>query len=302
MAPLLSGFPESTTATSNALVGLLTRASEAERRENTLSLRMDHNLNASNSFYVRYLFSDGDLDTPDRTVTPRRVRATQRPQNLVGNFQSIRGALVNEVKVGYNAPETAAEAFGPAGYDPTGVSLSGTFTSSSIDARGTTGIARSGLLIRATSASSTTGSIFDPMSLSFSDTVTWSRGAHTMKAGGEYPAHPVGLPVPGEHRDHLQRHQRLHRQPAELGGGEPRLAALQAAAVYLIGFLQDSWRTTDRLTLELGLRYDFYSVVKEAEGRAPPFFVEDNAFSDDPDNFYDSDRNNFAPRCRRHTS
>ena len=50
----------------------------------------------------------------------------------------------------------------PGDYDPVGVSLSGTFTSSSIDARGNTGIARSGLLIRATSASTTTGSMFDP--------------------------------------------------------------------------------------------------------------------------------------------
>ena len=296
VAPLLSGFPESAVATANPLVGLLTRAGEAEQRENTLSLRLDHSLNASNSFYVRYLFSDGDLDTPDRTVTPRRVRATQRPQNLVGNFQSIRGALVNEVKVGYNAPETAAEAFGPAGYDPTGVSLSGTFTSSSIDARGTTGIARSGLLIRATSASSTTGSVFDPMSLSFSDTVTWSRGAHTMKAGGEYRRIQSDFQFLGST-------EITFNSINDFIDNRPNAVAVNLDSplykpqqYYPIGFLQDSWRTTDRLTLELGLRYDFYSVVKEADGRARPFFVEENEFSDDPDNFYDADRNNFAPR------
>ena len=65
---------------------------------------------------------------------------------------------------------------------------------------------------------------------------------------------------------------------------------------YLIGFMQDSWRATDRLTLDLGLRYDFYSVVKEKDGLARPFFVEDNAFSTDPDNFYNPDKNNFSPR------
>ena len=53
---------------------------------------------------------------------------------------------------------------------------------------------------------------------------------------------------------------------------------------YLIGFAQDSWRATARLTLDLGVRYDFYSVVKEAEGRARQFFVEDDAFASDPDN------------------
>ena len=65
---------------------------------------------------------------------------------------------------------------------------------------------------------------------------------------------------------------------------------------YLIGYMQDSWRATERLTLELGLRYDFYSVVKEKNGNAKSFFVEDNAFGTDPNNFYDADKNNFAPR------
>ena len=186
VAPLLSGFPQGTVATSNPLVALATKTSQAEQNEDSFSLRLDHRFSNSHNAYVRYLFSDGEVDTPDRTVTERRVLAKQRPQNLVGNFQSIRGLMVNEVKVGYNAPQTSATAFGTAGYDPVGVSLSGTFTSSSIDARGNTGIARSGLLIRASSASSTTGSVFDPRSISLQDTVTWTRAAHTFKSGFEY--------------------------------------------------------------------------------------------------------------------
>ena len=65
---------------------------------------------------------------------------------------------------------------------------------------------------------------------------------------------------------------------------------------YLVGFAQDTWRIGERLTLDLGMRYDYYSVVKEAQGRAKPFFVEENEFGTDPNNFYDSDTNNFAPR------
>ena len=37
-------------------------------------------------------------------------------------------------------------------------------------------------------------------------------------------------------------------------------------------------------------------MVKEKDGLARPFFVEDNAFSTDPDNFYNADKNNFSPR------
>jgi TonB-dependent receptor-like protein len=176
------------------------------------------------------------------------------------------------------------------------VSLSGTVTSSSIDARGTTGIARSGLLIRASSASSTTGSNFTPNSLSFSDALTLTRGAHTLKMGGEYRRIRGDFQFLGSTEiTYNSVNDFIDNRPAavQVALDSPVFSPQQ---YYLIGFAQDSWRASDRLTLELGLRYDFYSVVKEAEGRAKPFFVEDNAFSSDPDNFYDPDKNNFAPR------
>ena len=298
VAPLLAGFPEGTTATANPLLSLTTLNTSARQEENTVSLRFDHRFTDSQSFYARYLGSKGDLDTPDRTVTARRVRAKQSPQNVVLNHQSLLGSsLVNEIKVGYNAPSTSAVAFGATpGYDPVGVSLSGTVTSSSIDARGTTGVARSGLLIRATSASSTVGSIFDPRSISVNDAVTFTRGAHTMKGGFEYRNIESQFQFLGSTEITFNSvNDFIDNRPAAVAVAldSPTFVPQQ---YYLLGFVQDSWRATDRLTLDLGLRYDFYSVLKEKEGRAKPFFVEDNAFSTDPDNFYDADTNNFSPR------
>jgi len=299
VAPLLAGFPVADAPVAgNPLLGLATLNTTAEQEENSLSLRVDHRLNASQSFYLRYLFSDGDLDTPDRTVTPRRVRAKQRPQNVAFNYQSLMGRnVVNELKVGYNRPTTSALAFGATpGYDPVGVSLSGTVTSSSIDARGTTGIARSGLLIRATSASSTTGSVFEPYSLSFSDALTYTKGAHTFKFGGEYRQLQSDFQFLGST-------EITYNSVNDFIDNRPNAVAVALDSPvfspqqhYLIGYMQDSWRAHDRLTFELGLRYDFYSVVKEKNGNAKPFFVEENAFGTDPDNFYDADKNNFAPR------
>ncbi len=299
VAPLLAGFPTSdNTVPGSPLIALATLNTAARQEENSLSLRVDHRLSDSQSFYTRYLFSDGDLDTPDRTVTPRRVRAKQRPQNLVFNYQSLVSRnIVNEFKVGYNRPTTSATAFGDVpGYDPVGVSLSGTVTSSSIDARGTTGIARSGLLIRATSASSTTGSLFEPFSLSFSNALTWTRGAHTFKFGGEYRQLQSDFTFLGST-------EITYNSINDFIDNRPNAVAValdspvfKPQQYYLIGYLQDSWRAHDRLTFELGLRYDFYSVVKEKNGNAKPFFIEENNFSTDPDNFYDPDKNNFAPR------
>ena len=206
------------------------------------------------------------------------------------------GHAVNEIKFGYNGPETSVVAFGTPGYDPVGVSLSGTVTSQSIDARGSTGIARSGLLIRASSNTSTVGSIFDPRSLSIGDSITWNRGAHTVKAGAEYRNIESQFQFLGST-------EITYNSVNDFIDNRPNAVAVALDSpvftpqqYYLIGFVQDSWRAMDRLTLELGLRYDFYSVVKEKNQLARPFFVEDNAFSSDPDDFYDADKNNFAPR------
>ena len=258
VAPLLNGFPTgSVSVAGNALVALTSLTSQAEQEENTASVRLDHQFNGSHSVYVRYLYSRGEVDTPDRTVTPRRVLAKQSPKNFIGSYQSIYGKVVNEFKVGFNAPRTSATAFGAVpNYDPVGVSLSGTFTSSSIDARGNTGIARSGLLIRATSASSTTGSAFDPQSLSFNNMTTWNRGAHTVKFGGEYRRIESDFQFLGST-------EITYNSINDFIDNKPNQVAVtldspvfQPQQFYAIGFVQDSWRVADRLTLELGLRYD----------------------------------------------
>jgi hypothetical protein len=298
VAPLLAGFPRASLATANVLAGLASLSSEATQEENSLSFRVDHRFSDRQSMYLRYMFSDGEVDTPDRTVTARRVRARQRPQNFVFNHQSLLGSnLVNELKFGYNGPQTSANAFSnQASYDPVGVSLSGTFTSSSIDARGNTGIARSGLLIRATSASTTTGSNFDPRSLSINNATTWTRGHHTLKGGFEYRTIQSDFQFLGSTEITFNSiNDFIDNRPAAVAVSIDS-PVFRPQQFYLVGFVQDSWTVGDRLTLDLGLRYDYYSVVKEAEGRARPFFVEDNAFAPEGAPFYDADKNNVSPR------
>ena len=297
VAPLLAGFPRGTVATANAFLALATLNTEAEQREDTASFRLDHRFSNNQSFYARLMYSDGRVDTPDRTVTPRRVRATQNPLNFVLNHQSIVGAsVVNELKVGFNRPKYDANAFGPSGYDPTQVSLSGTVTSQSIDARGTTGIARSGLLVRATSNASTNGQAYDPRSISLSDALTITRGGHTFKVGGEYRNIASKFQFLGSNEiTYNSINAFIDNTPAQVAVSLDS-SFFTPQQFYAIGFAQDTWRVNSRLTLELGLRYDFYSVVKEKDNLSRPFFIEDNAFAANDAAFYNADKNNFAPR------
>jgi hypothetical protein len=297
VAPLLNGFPRGTVATSNPLLALATLNTSAEQSEHSVSFRLDHRFTNAQTMYGRLLYSDGEVDTPDRTVTPRRVLATQQPLNFVANHQSIVSQrMINELKVGYNRPKYAAAAFGPAGYDPIQVSLSGTVTSQSADARGTTGVARSGLLVRATSNASTNGQAYNPYSISFADALTMTRNTHTFKFGGEYRKIDSQFSFFGSTEiTYNGINEFIDNRPTQVAVAldSPEFHPQQ---YYAIGFAQDTWRATRRLTLELGVRYDFYSVVKERDSRARPYFIEENAFASDPDNFYDADKNNIAPR------
>ena len=169
-------------------------------------------------------------------------------------------------------------------------------TSQSIDARGTTGIARSGLLVRATSNASTNGQAYDPRSISLSDALTITRGGHTFKIGGEYRNIASKFQFLGSTEiTYNSINDFIDNRPAQVAVAldSPFFTPQQ---FYAIGFAQDTWRVNSRLTLELGLRYDFYSVVKEKDDLSKPFFIEDNAFAANDAQFYNPDKNNFAPR------
>ena len=232
VAPLLAGFPLGTVATANPLLALASQTTEATQEENSVSLRVDHALNSSNTLYVRYLYSKGEVDTPDRTVTPRRVKAKQQPQNVVANYQALLGTtMVNEFKVGLNLPETSALAFGTHGLRPNRRLAVG---------HGDVAVDRRPWHHRHRAQRPA-----DPRHERVVDHRLDLRPAFAVlqqqphlvqgRAHGEVrrrvPHAAVGLPVPGQQRDHLQQHHGLHRQQAQCGRRRAGLARIQAAAV-----------------------------------------------------------------------
>ena len=293
--PLLNGFPQGTQPTANPLLDLALSTATAIQQEWVTTTRIDYTPRHGQTLTGRVVWGQGSVDTPDRTVTPRRILASEHLLNGVFTYQRVQQSVASELKVGLNRPHTGANAFAPQEYDPVGVSLSGAVTSGSIDARGTTGIARSGLLIRASSASSTTGSSFRPSSWTVQPLVTVQRNAHTLKLGGEYRRIDGTFQFLGSTEIVFNSiTDFLTNRPNQVARAETS-PWFRPQQWYGIGFLHDTWRVSPRLTLDVGVRYDYYSVVTEREGRAAPFIVEQNAFQS-ATKFHAPDRNNWAPR------
>jgi hypothetical protein len=133
------------------------------------------------------------------------------------------------------------------------------------------------------------------------DTISYIRGRHTFKGGAEfrkYISPTNGLPRARGEWDYGTLGSFINdfvpdgANGALRGAGSGSVASNYNAFYW---FFQDDWKVTSRLTLNLGLRYEFDGVAK-AEGQQAL-----NAISDDPafGLFFrkpKSDKNNFAPR------
>ena len=120
--------------------------------------------------------------------------------------------------------------------------------------------------------------------------LTWVRGNHTYKAGGDYTGE--GYPTPSSWRangnftfnaaetsDPWQNSQILSSANptgfsyASFLLGLPDVLQLNAPTDARLGyhsfglFVQDSWKATRRLTVDYGLRYDYQTFMKEQYGR-----------------------------------
>ena len=160
-------------------------------------------------------------------------------------------------------------------------------------------------------------------SFTFQDTVSIVKGRHRIKVGGEYRRSQVNF-----YFNAFSRGQLIFPTFTNFLLGQS--VSIIGSGVYdrafrvndLSGFVQDDWKVSNRLTLNLGLRYDFYGLPTEKYGRLVNFIPEQfrngtiaspaqppngfvqagNAVNPLPgvplveDSLVPNDKNNFAPR------
>ncbi|HEY8412979.1 MAG TPA: carboxypeptidase regulatory-like domain-containing protein, partial [Pyrinomonadaceae bacterium] len=280
--------------------------------ENSAALRLDYKINPKHSAYFRFFRDQGSNEQPEG-VTGRRVFIKAVPQNGVLALQSLlTPTLLNEFKFGYNGAYTRINGVAPtvAGVDLSSlvINISGNTANFALPGQGTSaGTATPGGLVRANSATNGRGQPYTPYSLSFVDSLNWTNGNHNYKFGGElrlirlYTDRQGGTTYTYSNLTSFLTNTPQSIQflgdvsapsPFDAGATGQRFAKQE----YYIGYAEDEWKIRRNLTLNYGLRYEYYTPLREDRNLQVLFDVTNGTLRPPTESAFKSSKTNFGPR------
>jgi hypothetical protein len=283
-----------------------------EVRENSFSARLDLRLSNQWSSYFRVFHDDGEQLRPEG-VSGRVVRVTSKPTNAILNLAGIfASGMQNEFKVGYNSPPTRINGVAPTingiDFGNIAINLTGSIANTGIAGQSSSsGVVVPGGLVRANSATNGRGQPYDPWSLAFSDTVTRVTGNHLTKVGADVRLIRMTTDqLGGTTYTFPNVTAFLANQPSAI----QYLGDISAPSVfnngatgsrhtrqeYYVAFAQDEWHATSNLTFNYGLRYDYYTPMKERDDLIVKFNTVTGTLDPNTTPILDAKKNNFQPR------
>lgn len=280
--------------------------------EDAFSARFDYQADTNNNYYLRF-FRDNGSDLSPEGVSGRVVKIEAEPQNGVLGWQSIINQdVLNDFRMGYNGARTRINGQAPTvgGIDFSAITLniSGSVAISGIAGQGSSsGISIPGGLVRANSATNGRGQPYTPYSLSLIDSVSWTRGNHNIKFGGEvrfvrlYTDRLGGTTytfanLAGFLGNSLQSVQYLGDLSAPSLFNNGITGERLAKQEYYIGYGQDQWKVRPGLTLSYGMRYEYYTPLRENRNAQVLFDIETGTLRNSSEPAFKSSKTNFGPR------
>ena len=288
--------------------------------------RGDYQLGTADNLFVRYTYSDRFRFVPgtfggiiDGTSTSAFGRLSMKGHSASIGWNRVIGTrMVNEFRIGWGRNESRAvqDPFGLntlAEFGILGVSdspvYSGGLPGIVIGARGGTVTPGAGGGLDRLGSPDFLPKFQITNQFQWSDTLSLTHGRHQLKFGADYrgPMRNIYLDVPGLRGTWTFDGQRSGIGLADFLLGYPNGAQLSNLAVVdqrlwmLSWFAQDDWKVTPKLTLNLGLRYDFATWPYEGADRMTNFDpVAGQTFTPANSSYgkslIRSDKNNFAPR------
>jgi hypothetical protein len=273
--------------------------------------KIDQNFNTNNMLTGRYYFGDSSQSFPFaqlsggllpgfNTVTPTRVQLV-----AISYVKVVNSSQVNEARLGWNR---FAEGFFPQdqSFNPNSIGLDtgvGSYDGG-LPATSVGGFSQIG------ATSSIPRNRVDS-NWHFVDNYSWKSGKHAVKFGYEFRRTTIMQVIDHNFRGTLGFGSDVtspNSPSVTLTALEAFLEGIPDGGAQVTGnsqrhtyqnsdglFIQDSFRATSRLTLNYGVRWDYFGVTGEKSGL---FYTYDPASDNNvPTNqLYGKDYNNFAPR------
>lgn len=281
-------------------------SNETNERWNQMFARLDHALSENHRLFGRYGYSGKRVTSPQGVDQTTVEDIPTRDQNTVVSLRSVLSTrLFNELKVSYNRDSFGRGASG-SGFGPgivAKIGLTGVTTDPALEGLPSVGVA--GFV-------GISGLAFDQRLIDdiihVADNFSYNRGTHFFKMGLDLQRvgqnitttrNPRGvLSFTGQVTGHSVADLLLgYPHTSTRGVGSPSTHLRQMRSHF---YLLDDWKANSRLTLNLGLRYEYNSVATDAGGRLRSVDFSDN-FKLFPEpgvraELYRPDRNNVAPR------
>ncbi len=311
--PLLAGYPIGQTHTSNPLLDIAQINGSNPINEDYGNLRLDYHLSDKYTMFLRYSRDQGYLQSP-LDVSGSYSQVTAVPQNLVYTLQQLLSpTIINETKIGFNGAKTRIAGYAPdiPGVDVASgiaVSFAGKVAIPGIGGQGASAAASTlGNLVRGNSSQNGRREPYTGYTLSFIDNLSVIKQNHNLKFGVEF--RPItlwtdrqgGTTYTFPSIDALLANQPSNIQwLSDVSAPDPWHNGITGVRkvnqYYLIGYAQDEWKLKPTITINYGLRYEYYHPLTEARGLGVLFNAYTGQIEPSNKSWYRSSKLNFGPR------
>jgi hypothetical protein len=258
-------YPTPTPGTTNGDSALFINSALQIVPENFYTLRADHNLSTNDILGGTYLFDDTDFKQPDSFNNDILNSHTRRQTVVLQESHTFGPSLVNAARVGYSRTHVInlepSGAVNPAAIDKSLGSMPG---------QNAPTVSMPGFTRMEGGVGVATHYIHTFNNFEFYDDAFWTHGAHTLKFGGGVERMQYNFQSfqnPGGLWKFQTLTDLLTNNAFHFESGIPRTITPRRLRQTLFGaYVQDDWRFRPNLTLNIGLRYEMVTVIKDAQG------------------------------------
>ncbi|MDQ2920467.1 MAG: TonB-dependent receptor, partial [Acidobacteriota bacterium] len=249
----------------NGDTGIFSTSLTQRFTEDFFTTRIDHRISSNDSLFGTYMFDNGSLSIPDalnNVVFPNRTR---RQMIAIEETHTFSQSFINSFRVGYNRTKGAVNVAGPALNPVAGDTALGSAPG------------RASAIITVPGINDAVGvggnSFFRHVQNSYQvyDDAFVTRGNHSLRIGFAFEKieyNELGLRRPNGRVRFRSLSDFLQDKPRDFFSLDPsRTREVGVRTNIWAGYVNDSWRYSSRLNLNLGVRYEMSTIPTEVHNQ-----------------------------------